>query len=313
MVFFVANDGLAMFEMWWDQDGWHGPATHGGSFLYEPVSIDAKEFGWCLFAVDVNHALHYKHKRNGPWGPFIRLGGCLIGPPAVCSRGTDTIDTFHIGTDHALYHKSWTNERWSPSEGFNKLSDMKFIHVPTAVSWGLNHIAVFAIGVDSTLYYAKWSARFGWYPFETLGGQWIGSPKAVSDKPGNIDVFGLNSEGSLNHISYAYSSWSPIRSMNGTWHSTPEVISWGPGRIDVFAVGFDGATYHIYWEGEWSNWTSLGGATIQPPKAESSSEGHISLRCVGTDGRLCQKWRNPGGNWSSVWENFESPSISRVG
>jgi hypothetical protein len=188
-----------------------------------------------------------------------------------------------------------------------------FTHVPTAVSWGPDHTALFAVGLEGALYHAQWSSRFGWYPFKNLGGQWTGTPKAVSDQSGNIDVFGLGGQCTINHISYSYSSWSPVRSMEGLWHSTPEVISWGPGRIDVFAIGFDSATYHIFWNGSWSKWERLGGSAVKPPKAISSMEGKISVFHIGRDGGLYHRRIGADGRWGADWEALGGIFFSQPG
>jgi hypothetical protein len=313
MPFYFGGDKGTLHEKYWKNGhGWTTPAcNHGGYWLYEPVRIWRSRDDTGVLVVGTHHALHHKRWNGSKWSDFTSLGGYLIGPPTVSRRGNEAVDVFYLGRDRALYHLWWDGQTWSDHHRL----DGVYTHISAAVSWGDDHIALFAVDLDGALRYSKWTSRFGWHDFKKLAGKWMGTPKAVSDKPGNIDVFGLGPQSNINHLSYSHSSWSPVRSMDGSWHSTPEVISCDPGRIDIFAVGFDSSIYHSFWDGKWSSWSKLGGSnmTMHPPKAIKTSVG-LDVWHVGWTGYTYKISRKGYGPWEGGWEGSEGPRcISPLG
>jgi hypothetical protein len=70
---------------------------------------------------------------------------------SVVSWGAGRLDIFGVGTDNALYHKSY-DRQWS---GWESLAG-KFNSPPTAVAWGANRLDVFGRGLDNALYHKWW-------------------------------------------------------------------------------------------------------------------------------------------------------------
>lgn len=74
------------------------------------------------------------------------------------------------------------------------------------------------------------------------------------------------------------------------------------GRVEVFARSSNqGAVWHIWQtvDGNWSNWTSLGGSINGGPAVASNKDGRIEVFVRGGDSALYHIWQTaPGGSWS---------------
>ena len=177
---------------------WPGWSAVGGTWIGEPVTIKRIDGEGDIFMTDINHSLNHSIFNAGQGlRPWKNLGGKLYGPPAVAnSKGT--IHIFHIGHDRALYHNSWNGTDYTE---FEKLGGV-FMHTPAAVSVGQNSVSVFAVGLtDGLLHHYQWKSDSGWAPVEKLPGLWAGTPSAVSDQAGCWDVFGVNTNRMINHVS----------------------------------------------------------------------------------------------------------------
>ena len=158
-----------------------------------------------MFMVSLRGSLkqsNFDLENTGDLGPWKNLGGELTGPPAVTKREGGILHIFYIGTDHALYHKAWDGVVYTPAEGFEKLEG-EFINTPTAVSTGPDDVWVFAIGQNNRIYRYHWQSAAGWSAKEELPGHWVKFAKAISARPGSIDVFGIDASqgGNITHIS----------------------------------------------------------------------------------------------------------------
>jgi hypothetical protein len=176
-------------ERAWSQ--WH---RAGGTWIYDAVSCSRVLNELSVFVVDTNHRLNQSNFNlitTADLSPFKNLGGKLSGPPVVCnSKGT--LHIFHIGTDYAIYHKSWDGGRYSPDEQrYQKLAGF-FAHL-TAVSAGEGEVDIFGIGLtDDCLYRYHWSSSDGWGKLEKMPGRWSSCLSSASQKEGCWDIFGLD-------------------------------------------------------------------------------------------------------------------------
>jgi len=104
-----------------------------------------------------------------------------------------------------MHHSCWDGHtNYTPAEGnFDKLGGC-FLHTPTAVSYSPDS-ALFAVGLsDACIYQAVRKEGPGHGSgFTKLSGVWAGTPKAVSDQAGCWDVFGVNPDGKINHVSFS--------------------------------------------------------------------------------------------------------------
>jgi hypothetical protein len=194
----------------------------------------------------------------------------------------------------------------------------------------------------------RWSDDQGttWSSWTSLpnGGTFIGTPSAVSDGAGRLEVVGLGSNGRLYHNTFVNGSWigwSNIRGSDGQWpwkvtdegiltggtlydfDSSPVLTSWGPGRMDLFVyegssatgVGAGNHLLHTWTEnGNWSgHWEELGGrGWFQgTPTATSWGSGRIDVFARGENNRLLHLWFD-NGQWVSDWEDLGTPSATII-
>jgi hypothetical protein len=311
--------------------GWH---QNAGKWIYEPVTISRVTNHLNAFMVAEDHSLEqaeFDLVEWGDFGPFSSIGGKLIAPPAVTNR-QGTLHIFHIGEDRALHHKSWDGKTYKPPGKEHERIGGTFTHTPTAVTTGPSEVSVFAVGHhDNALYHYHWKAESQQWRAEKLPGHWADSPKAISDQPGHIDVFGLDTNGNILRVSLSmlynclqrrYAKFlsiagngrhSDLETIHGKFHGT-NAISPQPGRLDLFALDTSNVPHHKEWKnGAWTDWVSMGGILVQPPTPVSHSPGALTLLGLGTDTGLWFNVRNIGnGQWEG-WKYLGDRSISRVG
>ena len=93
----------------------------------------------------------------------------------------------------------------------------------------------------------------------------------------------------------------------------PVICSRGEGQLDMLSTGSDGQVYHRWWaqgsnDGNWSEWSCLGGQLVGPPTAIGSavSPGRLDVFGVGLDGNIWQcVW--DGHNWSGWFPQGTAP------
>ena len=83
------------------------------------------------------------------------------------------MDVFAVGTDHAVWHRSWQGAGWSGWQSLGGLVDSP----PEVVAWGPGRIDLFAVGTDHAMWHRWWSGG-SWGGWESLGGV-IDSPPSV--------------------------------------------------------------------------------------------------------------------------------------
>jgi len=114
------------------------------------------------------------YTQEGGWGPWISLGGGIVGSPDACAWDGNRIDVFARGSNDALYQITWTGTwgGWA-NKGGTLYSD------PGAASLGYGYLDVFIQGAGNTLYtlsYDPWT----WGSWTYLADGVAGSPDACS-------------------------------------------------------------------------------------------------------------------------------------
>jgi hypothetical protein len=246
---------------------------------------------------------------------YQALGGSFIGSP-VSIATTNRVDTFIVGTDHALYHKTLTPSGWQPANGFEKIGGY-ILGKPAAIYGPNNRIDVFVVGSDHALYHTYYDGT-AWQPFENLGGYVVGNPTALRTGTQSFDVFVLGADHAVYHKSYNGHAWFPSKQsyedLGGYSLSDPIAVSWGRGRIDLFVVGTDYALYHKYtsnlstWLPSESGYENLGGIIAGQPSVIAPSYGRLDVFIVGNDQALYHKYFNEYSTvgWQPSLHGFEN-------
>jgi hypothetical protein len=168
------------------------------------------------------------------------LGGVFLSTPAAIAWDGARIDLFGMGTDRAMYHRTWNGQTRTPD--WDRLGGI-LTSEASAVSWGPNHLDVFALGSDFTLRHRAYDGTnwltSGW---QNLGGSLGSPPVSVACGANRLDIFAIANDGTLIHKWWDGDIWNDWKTLgpstpNATFVSTPAAVSWGPERFDVFVIG----------------------------------------------------------------------------
>jgi hypothetical protein len=152
-----------------------------------------------------------------------------------------------------------------------------------------------------------------WNAWQPLGAPMTSGPATASWAGNRLDVFSIDSSGSLVQKWWDGLSWFPDWNDLGTPSSvtltgTPTAVSWGYNRIDVFATASDSTLRHRWWDGSgWSAWENLGGQLTSPPTVSSWGPGRLDVFARASDGSLQHKW------WGTKWSDWEKLGGRLVG
>lgn len=305
---FVQDNLTGIDHFWWANDSPNWESFSECSLTF-PAAVSWGNNRIDLFAVDNGDdysLIHYWY--DGVWHPWESLS-----QPGRFWDGTPRL----VNSDN-----------WVPWGYPDPAPNDWILTPPTACSWGPNHLDVFVMS-GSRISPPGWSgAPFAmpfssndWYlrqiTFDTDGwSPWKGVPgiiritpgggfAATSWGPGRIDLFAIDTTGSLRHLWYANNQWNgpaggplawenlgaPPAPANLVLGASPTASSWGPNRLDVFALGgTDSALWHIWYDGTWHPWESLGGFLAGPPGSASWGPNRLDVFASAQDFNLWHLW-----------------------
>jgi hypothetical protein len=146
-----------------------------------------------------------------------------------------------------------------------------------------------------------------WAPWSPLDAPLTSAPAAASWAGNRLDLFAIDSSGSLVQKWWYGKSWFPewndlSKPSSGSLTGAPAAVSWGYNRIDVFVTASDNTLRHRWWDStHWSAWENLGGQLTSPPTVTSWGPNRLDLFARAPNGSLQHKWWN--GHWSQ-WESL---------
>ena len=165
-VFVIGTDHALWQKTWTSSGGTVNWRSLGGYLTSSPAAISRYAAAIEVFARGGNGALwsRYSTDNGASWSNWGSLGGKLLDGtgPAVSAR-EGGFDVFVIGTDHALWQKTWTSSGgtvdWHSLGGYLTSS-------PAATSRSSNTIDVFVRGGNGLIYWKEYSnsAWGGWSP-----------------------------------------------------------------------------------------------------------------------------------------------------
>ena len=132
---------------------------------------------------------------------------------------------------------------------------------------------------------------------------------AVRNADGRLEVFGIGSEGSLDH-SYQSSSrgpWSHWSGLGGTLKHAIAVARNSDGRLDVFATAGDNELFHISQTAPnngWSGWANRGGGLLSGPAVYANADGALEIFAVTPDHALWHMKQNAPSGGFGIWQSL---------
>ncbi|WP_159009667.1 hypothetical protein [Bradyrhizobium sp. S69] len=202
-------------------------------------------------------------------GQFDNLGGIFTTPPVAVPLGENRLDVFGLGTDYAVYHKTFQANAtgagtWTPN--WENLGG-NFMSTPAVASTGPDRIDIFALGIDQGMVHKAWNGTAWDTNWEELGGCFASPPMLVAGTAGAYDVFGRGLDYMIYHLAYKPGASSHWNIVGGPLLGAPVAAS-APAAIRVrnslylFVAGSDGAMWMTLFDGKiWRPWSSLGPAS----------------------------------------------------
>lgn len=232
------------------------------------------------------------------------IGGTR-GASQTVSQPNGTVDTFFTGTDHALYHDTFS--RGAGWLGPFLMPGTAPMHSePSAVTSSPGVVDVFWLGADANLWHVFYIPGSGWTGTpQSLGdGPLGGPPEAVAQSDGSIQVFWHGMDNNLWHAWYTPGSgWAgpgQLTSTGNVLYNPAPVLS-KDGTWDVFWEGTDSNLWHVYQNPGDGGWTirNLGDGPLGGgPHAVGQPDGSIEVFWTGTDYNVWHAWYFPGSNWA---------------
>ena len=201
------------------------------------------------------------HEASAQWQSLF---GSMVSAPSLVSWGPGRLDVFALGSgDHRVHHK-WAARQtdgqmqWAPfGQHGTRRSETRWTRRSSpSPARGPERLDIFARGgagdvvhmfydptVPDTL--GGWGpSRSGQVQWESLGGQILGSPVAVSWGPQRIDLFAVGTNNYIYTKHWDGHHWQPTH--GGGWAGPLGdrpvkpgslcVVSDQPGQIDLFAL-----------------------------------------------------------------------------
>jgi hypothetical protein len=137
-------------------------------------------------------------------GAYVNLGGIFASPPVAVAVSESRLDVFGLGTDYAVYHKTFDASitdpasQWTPA--WERLGG-NFMSTPAVVSTGAQQIDVFGLGIDQGMVHSSWNG-IAWSDWDELGGCFSSPPVVLPTATGTFDIFARAIDYKLYHLAY---------------------------------------------------------------------------------------------------------------
>jgi hypothetical protein len=204
-------------------------------------------------------------------------GGTTQASPAIATQ-SGTTELFYTDSGYLIEQSASTGGPWTRTELAGDASG-----VPSAVQVGLATTDVFYRGTDDYLWELT-SSGSGWLPPQQLTQMGrVGTPEAVSQPDGVIDVFWQGVTGHhLWHAEYSPTTgWAAPQYLGGVLGGQPYPVEQPSGVVQVF---WRGQVYRNLWRvvrgttGTWSSPQDLGmGELGSSPQAVALADGEVDV------------------------------------
>jgi len=233
-------------------NGFTGAATSGWSTLGGTLGSDptttATSATNSIVAVQGTDGTLFKKTWNGTiWSASwtqVAGGAKTTVAPDLAYDGTKVYLAAR-GTDNALYLSSSADGGATFSGTWTAVPGGTLAASP-GISASVGHLDVFAQGMDNAVWWnTSTNGGTTWAGWVSLGGKVVTDIEATSCAAGRIDIYTVNSAGTLWHQGYNGTTWSGWNSIaGGTWtNNMAAACNATNHQVDIFGRGTDGALW----------------------------------------------------------------------
>lgn len=178
-----------------------------------------------VFGIGDDRRLYQKTYDGQSWSPDWDAWGSrfgdppnyFLGPPTVCSTAAGSLTLVTRGTDNIgyndqLYIRDYRKGAWQSFKFFGGAPSTS-VSCATSAFFGTERIDWVSLGSDSSIYHRSRMSGPGYDPVYTDWTQHYGDvsskPEVVTPGANHIDIFALETDGSLTHQTWNDSGWAP--------------------------------------------------------------------------------------------------------
>ena len=245
---------------------------------------------------------------NGVYSEWEDLGGTIIDEIECVSRDVGIIDVLVLGTDTALWVKTFSDGKWSDWES----KGGQLMEVPSCVVRTPSNVHCIMRGPASKGYHIK-AVDGEWGKPTGLGGILFSPFGCTSLNEGHFACFAASMDLILSQKYWTPGTgWGGFYGRGGLVKGRPSATSWGSNRMDIFSLGVrPNSVLQMTYDGKWHDGVDLGGVFDSAPECVTTGVGKIHCFAVGEGSYL---YRNSfdGAKWSDWEKSFgfflETPS-----
>jgi hypothetical protein len=251
----------------------------------------------------------WQHSNGGAWSDWVDLGSPTgtddVDELKVASNADGRLEIFAITIDpgSAVYHM------WEDGSHDNGWSTWQSLGGDTShLAVGSNadgRLEVFQVWNHSVVQH-RWqtSPNGGWGDWYDLGELGPASDLQVIRAADNrLQVFVLTGFAIYTirqdpHSASGWSGWATLDVPDGGLQSLTVGMN-HDGRLELFGTDTSDSVVHMWQSagGGWSNWTGLGGSTLEPVQVASNQDGRLEIFYGGITGIFHNYQVTPGGVW----------------
>ena len=262
----------------------------------------------CFIRTPKSNVMHISIDK-GVYSEWEDLGGTIVDEIECVSRDVGIIDVLVLGTNVALYIKTFSGGKWS---GWQSKGG-RLMEVPSCIARSPSAVdCMFRGDVNGGHHIGavngKWGSR------TNLRGIFFGPFGCTSLNKDHFACFATVMDlGLYEKYKLVSGDWpSGYDVHRGLVNGRPSATSWSSNRMDIFSLGVkENSVMQRTYDGKWRDWVDLGGVFHSAPECVTTGVGKIHCFAVGEGSYL---YRNSfdGMKWLGWEKSFgfflETPS-----
>ena len=159
-----------------------------------------------VFGMSVNGDVLHKYWDGSQYSNWEKFDGPFIGTPIATTWGAPNLDLWAVHPNGTLFHAYWRDGAF----GIEDLGG-KFTETPQVVHWAPGRIDIVGQFAGESQYRYKYFEPYSstWSAWAEKGGDFISQPAIASWADNQLNVLGVDSDGTLKWQLWAGGQWYP--------------------------------------------------------------------------------------------------------